>query len=143
MMGYDTGQIVTETPVPQGGLSQQEADYSISADVHLYADPRTLQTPSPILFADCEGLDGSSGLLPVAENTWKTASSTVKGSVLGLGERYQPRFRKIQTQPNGEGGSTNKREILSNRRYVAESIYPQILYSVSDTIIYVAKDYTV
>jgi hypothetical protein len=29
-----------------------------SSDVHLYCDPDTLDSPRPLLFADCEGLMG-------------------------------------------------------------------------------------
>ena len=30
----------------------------VSADVHLYADPHTILNDTPLLYADCEGLEG-------------------------------------------------------------------------------------
>ena len=30
----------------------------VSADVHLYADPHTILTETPLLYADCKGLEG-------------------------------------------------------------------------------------
>jgi hypothetical protein len=43
-----------QTPVPgaSGGTTPT------SSDVHLYADPKTIHTDHPILFVDCEGLQG-------------------------------------------------------------------------------------
>ncbi|KAK0734363.1 hypothetical protein B0T26DRAFT_67305 [Lasiosphaeria miniovina] len=50
-----------QVPVPGTGKDQFT---STSSDVHLYADPWTLSAEVPILFADCEGLMGTS--TPVA-----------------------------------------------------------------------------
>ncbi|KAM7188967.1 hypothetical protein V8F33_010301 [Rhypophila sp. PSN 637] len=46
-----------QVPVPGTG---QDQFTSTSSDVHLYADPWTISTEVPILFADCEGMVGTS-----------------------------------------------------------------------------------
>jgi hypothetical protein len=43
------------TPVPG---NDQSLGNPTSGDVHLYADPSTLNKINPMLFVDCEGLDG-------------------------------------------------------------------------------------
>jgi hypothetical protein len=43
-------------PVPIVGSVDQSVP--TSGDVHLYSDPETFLTDNPILYADCEGLEG-------------------------------------------------------------------------------------
>jgi hypothetical protein len=66
------------SPVPSPG--GKEHNYaSTSSDIHLYADWRTANSDSPILFWDCEGFDGSnlpSSYLAKAKRT--VAKSTIK-----------------------------------------------------------------
>jgi len=54
--------------------------FPTSAHVHLYLDPQTLETASPMLFADCEGLNGG-------EKKPKTLNL---GSLATLDEEAQP-----------------------------------------------------
>jgi ABC-type transport system involved in cytochrome bd biosynthesis fused ATPase/permease subunit len=43
---------------PVVGVSGKEGEVSTSEDVHLYLDPSSFLSEAPILYADCEGLDG-------------------------------------------------------------------------------------
>ncbi|KAI9893878.1 MAG: hypothetical protein M1814_005431 [Vezdaea aestivalis] len=45
----------SETPVP--GKTDDELTPT-SGNVHLYPDPKTIESKWPLLYADCEGLDG-------------------------------------------------------------------------------------
>lgn len=124
-----------------GSISQVEM--ASSGDVHLYADPRSLKIPTPILFADCEGIRGGNRV-PVAEMAWDSLLAEDDNNTLGrefyedyalgLRERYQPVIREILLA-QGEGNS----EKIS-RQYAVDTIYPRFLYSFSDTIVFVTKN---
>jgi hypothetical protein len=51
----DTHPIPFPAPVPG---NNENMGIPESADIHLYADPTTINSSDPILFLDCEGLDG-------------------------------------------------------------------------------------
>lgn len=49
----------SSSPFKSPGVGSQKDDKSpTSGDVHLYADPDTAYCPQPLLYADCEGLNG-------------------------------------------------------------------------------------
>lgn len=97
-----------------------------SEDVHLYADPVSAITEAPIFFADCEGLSG--------------------------GER-EPMSAKFRRQLKKNNGATNtlpqpisERELgwadtnsLRSREFAVTNLYPRLLYTFSDVIVFVLK----
>ena len=98
-----------------------------SEDVHLYADPVTAIAEAPIYFADCEGLSG--------------------------GER-EPMSAKVRRQLKKNNGTTNslpqpisERELgwadtnsLRSREFAVTNLYPRLLYTFSDVIVFVLKN---
>ena len=108
-------------------------DVPTSEDVHLYIDPCTAETGEPILFADCEGLTG------------------------GEREPLAARFKRMRrsADPNHESeawASKNTRPISERRlvwaedswkkgrQFAVENLYPRLLYTFSDTIVFVLKN---
>ncbi|KAF9697343.1 hypothetical protein EKO04_005060 [Ascochyta lentis] len=118
-----TGQASWPTPVV-GGTGVIDPT---SEDVHLYADPVTAISEAPIFFADCEGLSG--------------------------GER-EPMSAKLKRQLKKNGSGSNRlpmpiseRELgwadtnsLRSREFAVTNLYPRLLYTFSDVIVFVLKN---
>lgn len=104
-----------------------------SEDVHLYFDPRTAYSDAPILYADCEGLEG--------------------GERESVGAVFRMRHR------GGESGATDndrglraariisEREInwadsqhTRSREFAVTNLYPRLLYTFSDVVVFVLKN---
>jgi hypothetical protein len=85
-----------------------------SADVHLYADPRSL-----IFYADCEGLEGGEQV-PIAAQCAATSDDILLERI----DRFTP--KRIAWAHSG-------------RQIVVQSLYPRLLYSFSDTIVFVLE----
>lgn len=107
------------TPVigPRGG------HLPTSDDVHLYLEPRTADSTAPLLYADCEGLEG--------------------------GER-EPLAAMFKRKRRGE---TSRAEIISerelhwangpysrSREFAVTNLYPRLLYAFSDVIVFVLRN---
>ncbi|KAI5782162.1 acyl transferase/acyl hydrolase/lysophospholipase [Pyronema domesticum] len=110
------------TPVI-GNLS--ELDTPTSSDVHLFPDPATRESKRPLLFADCEGLEGGNKL-PIA------ARAVMRIGKFGTnlkGKRIQELRMKWAT---GEQRS---------RAWMVRKFYPRILFTFSDCVCYVTKNF--
>ena len=118
-------------PAPVVGMAGK--DVPTSEDVHLYADPETVTSDSPLLFADCEGLEG------------------------GEREPVGFRYRKIRVQsgrlperapyPSPRAQYSSERQIVwadtplrRTRQFAVTHLYPRLLYTFSDTIVFVLKN---
>lgn len=91
---------------------------STSGDVHLFSDPRTHDTPFPIFYADCEGIDGSD------------FSSATK-YLIEFVNAYS--FEDI----------IYKYRVISppiTQRWAVRELYPRILFPFSDVICYVTTN---
>lgn len=99
-----------------------------SADVHLYADPGTITTRSPVLYADCEGLEGG-GTDPVALRANNHKGNTVDGA-----KRNKPKHINARTLSFGTGTEKSKRE------YAVTELYPRLLYTFSDVVVFVLRN---
>lgn len=110
------------SPAPIVGMAGK--DVPTSEDVHLYSDPATSGCETPLLFADCEGLEG--------------------GEREPLGSRYrQPRQGVNDSQtalgpslPLGRYGT--ERELVwadnplrRSRQFAVTHLYPRLLYTFS------------
>ena len=114
----------TDFPSPVVGCVADDS-LATSGDVHLYADPASHLTPLPILFADCEGFEG--------------------GERSPLGSRYYHR-----SQHGGSGTSDAwintrsikwaDREEYRRREYAVNNLYPRLLYSFSDCVVFVLRN---
>lgn len=97
-----------------------------SADVHLYADPDTYHGQRPVLYADCEGLDGGEED-PIAYAARKKHKRDPKKLV----KMASGRVRHI-AWANTESRCT--------RQFAVGELYPRLLYTFSDTVVFVLRN---
>jgi hypothetical protein len=109
-------------------------DVPTSDDVHLYLDPPTSVSDCPILYADCEGLNGGERE-PIAARFRKREKPARAGRVKSL----ERKLRDIQ--------HTSEREITwadttvkKSREFAVTHLYPRLLYTFSDVIVFVLKE---
>ncbi|KAJ2975876.1 hypothetical protein NUW58_g8238 [Xylaria curta] len=118
---------------PQGSkyyspvTSSNQDRIATTGDVHLYADPSTLHATSPLLFVDCEGLNGGEAAPKQLRQSQDTVSSH---SATNYSRRYATP-RKIQWAQTPQ---TQKRE------FAVSQLYPRILYTFSDVVIFVLRN---
>ncbi len=115
----------------------------VSADVHLYADPQTISTDVPLLYADCEGLEG--GESPPKTEVYKLQDTTPEsGLPRGNSSGYGPRARekiikkgnKVSRKISWAMGDKEK----SKREYAVTELYPKVLYTFSDVVVFVLRN---
>jgi hypothetical protein len=92
-----------------------------SADVHLYADPRTYSSQTPVFYADPEGLDAA------------------EESPIGAASRRKSKKRGIR------GGSKRLLEWADTperreRPFIVSELYPRLLYTFSDVVVFVLRN---
>lgn len=96
-----------------------------SGNVHLYIDPAKYLDPLPTFFADCEGFEG--------------------GEQAPLGTQYQEHSRRqrdglpepwVNTRPI----KWADRDEYRRREYAVTVLYPRILYSFSDCVVFVLRN---
>jgi energy-coupling factor transporter ATP-binding protein EcfA2 len=117
------------TPV----IGSRGAHVPTSEDVHLYIDPTSWDGHSPILFADCEGLEG--------------------GEREPLGALYKKKRKNEKTDGDASGSRLHKaakiisqRELLwahsqqAGREFAVTNLYPRLLFTFSDSIVFVLKN---
>ncbi|OAQ58750.1 ABC transporter domain-containing protein [Pochonia chlamydosporia 170] len=127
------------TPVP--GLADGSPN---SADVHLYADGSTLDSQTPFLFADCEGLDGGDSQPLSAKIKKKMSENGVAwyDYVRQLGNRSgsteERTFRSVGETPL-RSTNTETVESMPGRTYAVRDLYPRMLYSFSEIICFVTQ----
>lgn len=112
-------------PAPVVGSTND--DGPTSGGVHLYADPGTSNTNRPILYADCEGLQGGESLPSAARSTRNRGiPSALRGKI---GKTLASSIH-IQWANSPE---TKKRE------YAVMEFYPRLLYTFSDVVVFVLR----
>lgn len=95
-----------------------------SGDVHLYADPETAYTRLPMLYADCEGLQGGE-MEPAAKKLLQKSKNTQQSFFKG-----KPREVLIAKSNN----NANKME------WAVKTVYPRLLYTFSDVVVFVLRN---
>lgn len=125
-------------PTPVVGAAGR--DISTSEDVHLYLDPDSSLSPesrAPLLFADCEGLDGGERdpVGAILKKKHEKAAKAAKASTGHTGRR-QPGLKH-----------TSERELIwadtprkKSREFAVAHLYPRLLYTFSDVIVFVLKN---
>jgi len=118
-------------PAPVVGMTGK--DVPTSEDVHLYADPETVASDTPLLFADCEGLEGGERE-PVGSRYRK---------VRAVAGRPQDRI----AYPTPRAQYSSERQLIwadtparRTRQFAVTHLYPRLLYTFSDTIVFVLKN---
>jgi hypothetical protein len=118
------GTNASEYPSPVVGAARDDK-LPTSGDVHLYGDPATLNTQLPILYADCEGLDGGEQEPLAAQALNQPGSEGTMKSVLGGAKRI------LEWANN---------DVTSGREYAVKHLYPRLLYTFSDVIVFVLRN---
>ncbi|TGJ81236.1 hypothetical protein E0Z10_g7507 [Xylaria hypoxylon] len=118
---------------PQGSkyyspvTSSNQDRIATTGDVHLYADPSTLYATNPLLFIDCEGLNGGEATPKQLRQAQDSPSSH---SAASHSRRYATP-RKIEWAQTPQ---TQKRE------FAVGQLYPRILYTFSDVVVFVLRN---
>jgi hypothetical protein len=115
----------SEFPSPVVGAARDDK-VPTSGDVHLYADPETLQSQFPVLYADCEGLDGGEEEPLSSQSRNQPDPEAPKKSVFGGAKK-----RLIEWA---------KDDVTSGRAYAVEHLYPRLLYTFSDVVVFVLRN---
>jgi hypothetical protein len=107
----------------------------MSGDVHLFPDPKSLPTIRPLLYCDCEGLDGG--------NNPAVGSLSKKLNDL---RAMLPEQVSCKADENWKVSGYRKRDVQfaqnqdQSQQWVVNHLYPTILYTFSDVICFVTKN---
>lgn len=102
-----------------------------SGDVHLYADPSTFDAEFPMLYADCEGMEGGEALPYGSQSRKRAGSTSDKHRRKRPPKMLEGRSRRIAW---AQDEKTKKRE------YAVTELYPRLLYTFSDVIVFVLRN---
>ena len=134
-------------PSPVAGSINDHAP--TSGDVHLYADPGTYRTQFPILYADCEGMDGGEKT-PIGAQYKQNDFGPSKSKLTSLtsptsGPKSPPvsheiarRLRKLNRAAKREIQWANTPE-KCKREFAVRNLYPRLLYAFSDIVVFVLR----
>ncbi|PSN59126.1 hypothetical protein BS50DRAFT_594903 [Corynespora cassiicola Philippines] len=128
-----------EFPSPVVG-SLSNANVPTSGDVHLYSDPGSYAGEYPMLYADCEGLEGGENL-PMSAQYRNAASAPLKEKDRDNTIHHR-KLRKVS-----HGLRCTAHDIMwqdspekSKRQYAVNELYPRLLYTFSDVIVFVLRN---
>jgi predicted acylesterase/phospholipase RssA len=119
-------------PTPVVGAAGR--DLATSEDVHLYLDPDSSQSQAPLLFADCEGLDGGERE-PIGARLKRKIEKEAKIAA-AQGIRRRQRLKHISERELTWADSQQKQ----SREFAVAHLYPRLLYTFSDVIVFVLKN---
>ncbi|KAI9690171.1 MAG: hypothetical protein M1822_009132 [Bathelium mastoideum] len=137
--GLDNATSAELFPTPIPGSVRNE-NVPTSGDVHLYADPATYLGPCPLLYADCEGLEGGEKS-PVAirhreiEHQVETRLTTKSD-----GDRKDTRKRWKMARASQRDIAWATSPETKKRQYAVTQLYPRLLYTFSDVIVFVLQN---
>lgn len=103
-----------------------------SGDVHLYADPNSFDTNRPLLYADCEGIQGGDRLPKAAKARNRLVKAAHKAQKHAV-------FRNVRHAADrslkwAKGDDEKKR-----REFAVTNLYPRLLYTFTDVVVFVLK----
>lgn len=133
------GDCATRFPSPVTGSIND--NIPTSGDVHLYSDPTTYYSTTPMLYADCEGLDGGENVPRGAR--YKHRDDAAPPAARSTSSRNDPSFRKKIRKV----AHSSQRDITwattpetRKREYAVTQLYPRLLYTFSDVVVYVLRN---
>ncbi|KAK4169827.1 hypothetical protein QBC43DRAFT_225424 [Cladorrhinum sp. PSN259] len=121
-----------EFPVPVTGRIHDNV--ATTGDVHLYSDPATYSQLRPLLYADCEGLSGGEK----APLGIKCKEMYVSAKAKAKTNTHVARATKKLTKTKPLDWATSPES--QKREYSVERLYPRILYTFSDVIVFVLRE---
>ncbi|UNI24922.1 hypothetical protein JDV02_010639 [Purpureocillium takamizusanense] len=104
---------------------------STSSNVNLYADPGTFLSENPILYADCEGMDGDE----IPAQMRNTPGKPSPGDLNGDSEEAQNIARYNPVHIDWDGKMEDGKPVT--RKRIAKTLFPRILYIFSDVVVYI------
>lgn len=126
-----------------------------TGDVHIYADPSSAFSATPLLFVDCEGLNGGEAM-PKQLRHHQTPdqpapSGRPKAPAAAAPPPYEP------TAPGEDGGHAGRRHTrprhaskrpiawartpqTRKREFAVSQLYPRVLYTFSDVVVFVLRN---
>ena len=109
-------------------------DCPTSGDVHLYSDPETSKSNNPILYADCEGLEGGE-----REPLGARLKRKEKPSKVGRIGSFEKKVQKVHHTSEREitWADTNAKR---SREFAVTHLYPRLLYTFSDVVVFVLRN---
>jgi energy-coupling factor transporter ATP-binding protein EcfA2 len=114
-------------PTPVAGIPGQHIP--TSAGIHLYADPQTLASAKPILYADCEGLDGGATEPRAAMHRRRRLGSIDSTPLSEMSAESSSCVERRLAWANDD----EKR----SRAFVVTQPYHRILFAFSDVVVFV------
>lgn len=124
----------SDFPAPVAGSRAHEKNPT-TGDVHLYADPSTFNTTVPMLYVDCEGLEGGT-IEPSAVQFRKKANAESNDSKNPFKHMKMPPLWTKKHRVIKWADSDNKK----TRDYVVKELYPRLLYTFSDALVFVLQN---
>lgn len=109
-----------------------------SGDVHLYADPATAFRREPMLYADCEGLEGGENV-PIAKASGSTGVPSQKWTPSSNDPHLAKKLRKTAQSSHRDITWANTPE-KRKREYAVTELYPRLLYTFSDVVVFVLRN---
>jgi hypothetical protein len=107
----------------------------MSGDVHLFSDPYTFGTVRPILYGDCEGLDGGNN--PAVGSLSKKLADIRKKLPQEASHNADDdwrvphyRTRDLEFAPGED----------RTQQWIVNNLYPTILFTYSDVVCFVTKN---
>ena len=121
-----------QNPYPTPVIGPRGAHLPTSEDVHLYVDPKSAYSHAPILYADCEGLEGG--------------EREPLGAIFRRKRRMESRAADMEPDKI-KPKITFERELLCaseprarSREFAVTNLYPRLLYTFSDVIVFVLRN---
>jgi energy-coupling factor transporter ATP-binding protein EcfA2 len=110
-----------------------------SGDVHLYGDPKTYLGQCPMLYADCEGLEGGESIPMSAQYCNSATTLNWKRTDSHPEHRKLHKIAKVArgTQRNITWANSPEKQ---KRQYAVTELYPRLLYTFSDVIVFVLRN---
>jgi len=110
-----------------------------SGDVHLYSDPATCLGPLPLLYADCEGLEGGENT-PLGARHRDTDSPVTQKRAESYTDSHvrKKRHKIIRGSPRDIAWANSPEK--QKRQYAVTELYPRLLYTFSDVIVFVLRN---
>jgi energy-coupling factor transporter ATP-binding protein EcfA2 len=114
-------------------VSSLDSNVPTSADVHLYSDPGTWDQSRPVLYADCEGLEGGE-IDPLAVK-YRTAERNIGAHAVK--KATLKKIHKVARSTRLDWATSPEKR---RRQFAVTELYPRILYTFSDVIVFVLRN---
>lgn len=110
-----------------------------SGDVHLYGDPKTYLGQYPMLYADCEGLEGGESMPMSVQYCNSATTPNRKRTDSNPEHRKLHKIAKVARGTQRDITWANSPE-KQKRQYAVTELYPRLLYTFSDVIVFVLRN---